>query len=195
MSSCDSVGQLVRLLRLQLPAHHFHGDQKSVGYETALHMSHSFRHGMVWQGLCKRKRGGGARGAQPPLNCQLIQCSYSLQVAKTRMAQKWLHRSSSEGMQPPWIARCTWHTASDTVWYDRDCANAKAGGCRGGAAPPELSNSFECRSSLQRPGCHLRNGWTGAVGRRGSPPWIALTTLCTTSMQVAAQAPPHFCDP
>jgi len=24
-------------------------------------------------------------------------------------------------------------------WYDRDCANARAGGCRGGAAPPELS--------------------------------------------------------
>jgi len=31
------------------------------------------------------------------------------------------------------------------------------------------------------------------VGCRGcSPPWITLTTLGTTSMQVAAQAPPHF---
>jgi len=52
-------------------------------------------------------------------------------------------------------------TASDTEWYDRDCANARAGGCRGGTAPPELSNSFGCRSSLQRPGC---SGWTGAEG-------------------------------
>jgi len=57
-------------------------------------------------------------------------------------------------------------TASDTEWYDRDCANARAGGRRGGAAPHELSNSFECRSSLQRPGCHLRlnrSSW-GAEG-------------------------------
>jgi len=27
-------------------------------------------------------------------------------------------------------------TATDTVWNDGDCANARAGGCRGGAAPP-----------------------------------------------------------
>ena len=54
--------------------------------------------------------------------------------------------------------RCTGHTASDMAWYDKDCANAREGGCRGGAAPPELSNSIGCRSSLQRPGCRLRNG-------------------------------------
>jgi hypothetical protein len=27
--------------------------------------------------------------------------------------------------------------ATGTVWYDGDCAYARAGGCRGGAVPPE----------------------------------------------------------
>ena len=89
--SCDSVGQPVRVLRLQLPAHHFHGDRKTWG---------------------KRRR-------------------------------------------------CTGHTASGTVWYDRDCANAREGGCREGAAPPELS--------LFIAGCKDQNGCTGAIQKECSP--------------------------
>ena len=53
---------------------------------------------------------------------------------------------AEEGLQPPWIARSSVstqllrytsevlhtigkQTASDTVWYDKDCANARAWGC------------------------------------------------------------------
>ena len=111
------------------------------------------RYGMT--GTVQTQERGGAGGAQPPLNCR-----YSLQVAKTRMVAQEQFR----GNHPPELLAAH-DTASDTV-CDRDCANARARGCRGG--PPELCNSFECRSSLQRPGCHLRNGRTGAVGCRGS---------------------------
>ena len=60
----------------------------------------------------------------------------------------WGYSGCSFGTPLPWgpeilkRQRCTGHTALDTVWYDRDCANARAGGCKGGAAPPELSTHF-----------------------------------------------------
>jgi hypothetical protein len=65
------------------------------------------------------------------------------------------------------------HVRFAKMWTvtDGDCANARAGGCRGGAAPPELSNSFECRSSLQRPGCSKmveQEQW-GAEGAQSPP--------------------------
>jgi hypothetical protein len=120
MSSCDSVGQLVRLLRLQLLAHHFHGDRKSLGYEMALHRSHSFRHGMVWQGLCKRKSGGAAA---PPLNCltQLnaaFHCKDQAAISEMVEQEQW----GAEGAQPS--LNC-----SHYIMYNLNA------GCSAGSAP------------------------------------------------------------
>jgi len=62
----------------------------------------------------------------------------------------------------------------------RDCANARAGGCRGGAAPPELSNSFECRSQCKDQAAISelveQEQW-GAEGECSPPESIALTTF------------------
>ena len=83
------------------------------------------------------------------------------------------------------ICSCTGHTASDT-----GMAKARAGGCRGGAAPPELPTHFNAaiHYRLQRPEW-LRNGCTGAVLKECTPESLSLHYI---SMQVAAQAPPHF---
>jgi hypothetical protein len=50
----------------------------------SLHRSHSFKQGIVWQGLCNHKRGGVQGGRSPPWITDSFQCRYSLQVAKTR---------------------------------------------------------------------------------------------------------------
>jgi len=60
---------------------------------------------------------------RPPLNCLMMR--YTSEVLHTIGKQ----------------------TTSDTVWYDRDCANARAGGCRGGAAPVNchLNAALHCK--------------------------------------------------
>jgi hypothetical protein len=66
------------------------------------------------------------------------------------MTQKWLHLCSSERFSPPELLAA--HDTQLQTWSDRDCANARAGGCRGGAAPPESLSQyyvqFQCK--LQR---------------------------------------------
>ena len=61
------------------------------------------------------------------------------------------------GLTHQWQANSYRH---GMVWYGMTgtVQMQEQGGAGGAQPPPELSNSFECRFSLQRPGCHLRNG-------------------------------------
>ena len=52
-------------LRLQLPAHHFHGDRKSLRDVAAQVTQLQTRYGMT--GTMQTEERGGAGGAQPPL--------------------------------------------------------------------------------------------------------------------------------
>ena len=61
------MGQLVRLLRLQLPAHHFHGDWKFLREGATQVTQLQTRYGMT--GTVQTQERGGAGGAQPPVNC------------------------------------------------------------------------------------------------------------------------------
>ena len=84
--------------------------------------------------------------------CEILGESASAQCVsiKSSMSKLWfcgatraITQAAHSGTPLPWgpeilkRRRCTGHTASNTVWYDRDCANAREGGCRGGAAPPD----------------------------------------------------------
>jgi len=109
-------------------------------------------------------------------------------------------------LKPYWIARSSaavevinWRSNTPLASKQLQIRNGmtgtvqtQEGGVQGGRGPPWIVKLI-CRSSLQKPGCHLvRLNRSSGVQRECSPPWITLTTLGTTSMQVAAQAPPHF---
>ena len=104
------MGHLARLLRLQLPAHHFHGGPEILRVRdgAAQVTQLQARYGMT--GTVQTQERGGAGGAQPPLNCQLI--SMPLFIAKTRLpSQKWLNRSSGvqrEHSLPPELLSLHW---------------------------------------------------------------------------------------
>ena len=76
---------------------------------------------------------------------------------------EWLRNGCTGAIQkdcsPPELLAAHDTQLDRAVWYDSDCANARAGGCRGGAAPLELSNLFECRSSLQVAKIRMAQKW------------------------------------
>ena len=156
---------------------------------------HTASDDMVWQGLCKRKRGGVQGGAQPPLNCQLISIPLFIAGCKDQNGSEMVAQEQFRRIAAP--LNCLLHmTHSLTGRYGMTVTvQTQERGVAGGAQPPlncltYLNAALHCR--LQRSEW-LRNGCTGAVGcREYSPFWIALTTLGTNSMQVAAQALPNF---
>ena len=97
------------------------------------------------------------------------------------------HHWQSKQLQTVWYGT-VWYRWYGMVWYDTGTVQMQERGGAGGAQPPpELSNSYFCCSSLQRPGCHLRNGWTEAVGCRGSAAPHKLLSLHWVQLQCRLQ--------
>ena len=115
------MGQLVRLLRLQLPAHHFHGDRKSLRDSAAQVTQLQTRYGMT--GTVQTQERGGAGGAQAPLNFltklnAALHCKDQAAILEVVEQEQW----GAEGVQPPLIRS----------HYIRYNFNA---GCSAGSAP------------------------------------------------------------
>ena len=79
----------------------------------------------------------------------------------------------------------------------RDCANARAGGCRGVVAPPELFNSFNAalNAKTRLPSQKWLNRSSGV--RRGSaaPPESTALTTHLVQLRCRRRLRPIFCDP
>ena len=115
------MGQLVRLLRLQLPAHHFHGDWKFLREGATQVTQLQTRYGMT--GTVQTQERGGAGGAQAPLNFltklnAALHCKDQAAILEVVEQEQW----GAEGVQPPLIRS----------HYIRYNFNA---GCSAGSAP------------------------------------------------------------
>jgi len=90
-----------------------------IGGLTHHWQENSYRHGTVWQGLCKRKSGG----AQPPLNClthlnAALHCEDQAAISEMVKQEQW----GAEEVQPPL-------NRSHNIRYNFNA------GCRAGSAP------------------------------------------------------------
>jgi hypothetical protein len=106
-----------------------------------------------------QERGGAGGGAAPPE----LSTHFNTAIHCRLQRPEWLRNGCTGAIQkdcsPPELLAAHDTQLDRAVWYDSDCANARAGGCRGGAAPLELSNLFECRSSLQVAKIRMAQKW------------------------------------